>query len=100
MVFQESCTDVRSGPYERVNAKELSFLTVMLEKILESPLYNKEIKPVNLKGNQPLTHAVLAEASTEGSRWKERMLPLQKCLTRAAPSKYFVAPPLEEAQKG
>jgi len=40
---------VRSGPYERVNAKELSFLTVMLEKILESPLYNKEIKPVNLE---------------------------------------------------
>ena len=37
----------------------------MLEKILDSPLYNKEIKPVNLKGNQPLTPAVLAEASTE-----------------------------------
>ena len=72
----------------------------MLEKILDSPLYNKEIKPVNLKGNQPVTPAALAEASTEGSRWKERMLPLQQCLTRAAPSKYFVAPPLEEAQKG
>ena len=39
---------------------------MVLEKILESPLYNKEIKPVNLKGNQPLTTAVLAEASTEG----------------------------------
>ena len=26
----------------------------MLEKILESPLDSKEIKPVNLKGNQPL----------------------------------------------
>ena len=57
---------MRSGPYERVNAKELSFLTVMLEKILESPLYNKEIKPVNLKGNQHLTPADSAEASTEG----------------------------------
>ena len=34
------------------------------------------------------------------SRWKEWMLPLQKCLTMAAPSKEFVAPPLEEAQKG
>ena len=33
------------------------------------------------------------------SRWKERMLPLQKCLTMAAPSKEFVAPE-EEAQKG
>ena len=39
---------------------------MVLEKILESPLYNKEIKPVNLKGSQPLTPAVLAEASTEG----------------------------------
>jgi len=26
---------------------------VVLEKSLESPLENKEIKPVNLKGNQP-----------------------------------------------
>ena len=39
---------------------------MVLQKILESPLYNKEIKPVNLKGSQPLTLAVLAEASTEG----------------------------------
>ena len=39
---------------------------MMLEKILESPLFNKEIKPVNLKGNQHLTPAVLTEASTEG----------------------------------
>ena len=38
----------------------------MFVKILESPLYNKEIKPVNLKGNQPVTPAVSAEASTEG----------------------------------
>ena len=39
---------------------------MILVKILESPLYNKEIKPVNLKGNQPLTPAVSDEASTEG----------------------------------
>ena len=38
----------------------------MFVKILESPLYNKEIKPVNLKGNQILTPAVLAAVSTEG----------------------------------
>ena len=36
------------------------------QKILESPLHNKEINPVNLKGHQPLTPAVSAEASTEG----------------------------------
>ena len=45
---------------------------MVLEKILESPLYNKEIKPVNLKGSQPLTPAVLAEPSTEGLK-VERM---------------------------
>ena len=33
--------------------KNLCFWTVMLEKSLESPLDNKEIKPVNPKGNQP-----------------------------------------------
>ena len=38
---------------------------MVLEKILESPLYNKEIKPVIRKGNQRLTPAVSAETSTE-----------------------------------
>ena len=33
--------------------KNWCFSTVMLEKTLESPLDCKEIKPVNLKGNQP-----------------------------------------------
>ena len=39
---------------------------MVLEEILESPLYNKEIKPVNLKGNQPVTPADSAETSSEG----------------------------------
>ena len=39
---------------------------MVLEKILESPLCNKEIKPINLKGNQHVTPADSAEASTEG----------------------------------
>ena len=39
---------------------------MVLEKIPESPLCNKEIKPVNLKENQPVTPADSAEASTEG----------------------------------
>ena len=38
---------------------------MIFEKILESPLCNKEIKPINLKGNQFVTPAVSAEASTE-----------------------------------
>ena len=33
--------------------KNLCFLTVVLEKTLESPLDTQEIKPVNPKGNQP-----------------------------------------------
>ena len=33
--------------------KNWCFLTVVLEKTLESPLGNKEIKSVNPKGNQP-----------------------------------------------
>ena len=33
--------------------KNWYFWTVVLEKTLESPLDNKEIKPVNPKGNQP-----------------------------------------------
>ena len=33
--------------------KNLCFWTVVLEKILKSPLDSKEIKPVNPKGNQP-----------------------------------------------
>ena len=97
-----------------VNGKKLSFWLWCFRRFL-SPLY-KEIKPVNLKGNQLLTSTVSAEASNEVERmdaspakvptrsrwdcWKEWMLPLQKCLTVAAPSKEFVAPPLEEAQKG
>ena len=41
---------------------------MVLVKILESLLYNKEIKPVNLKGNQPVTPADSAEASIEALR--------------------------------
>ena len=39
--------DVRLGPYRRLSTEEL-----MLEKTLKGPLNNKEIKPVNPKGNQ------------------------------------------------
>ena len=46
--------------------KNWCFQTVVLEKILESPLDSKEIKPVNLKGNQPwiLTGRTDAKAET------------------------------------
>ena len=40
-------------PKESRPLKNWCFWTVVLEKTLESPLDNKEIKPVNLKGDQP-----------------------------------------------
>ena len=45
--------DVRVGLYGKLSAEELMFLTVVLEKTLESPLDCKETKSVNPKGNQP-----------------------------------------------
>ena len=44
---------VRAGQYRGRTPKNWYFLTVVLEKTLESPLGSKEIKPMNLKGNQP-----------------------------------------------
>ena len=51
---------------ERWVPKSWCFWTVVLEKILESPLDSKEIKPVNSKGNQPwiLIGGTDAEAET------------------------------------
>ena len=72
---------------------------MVLEKILESPLYNKEIKPVNLKVNQPVTLLTQLRHLLRASRGKEWMVPLQKHLTTAAPSKQFVAPPMEKLRK-
>ena len=51
---------------------------MVLEKILESPLYNEEIKPVNLKANQPVTPADSAEASTEGFQMESTLHELKE----------------------
>ena len=40
-------------------------LSVVLEKTLESPLDNKEIKPANPKGNQPLILIGKADVEAE-----------------------------------
>ena len=45
--------------------KNWCFWTVVLEKTLESPLDSKEIKPVHLKGNQPLTFIGRTDAEVE-----------------------------------
>ena len=44
--------DVSVGPQRRLSDEELVFFTVVLEKILESSLDCKDIKPVIPKGNQ------------------------------------------------
>ena len=46
--------DVRVGPKESWAPKNWCFWTVALQKTLESPLDNKEIKPVNPKGKSVL----------------------------------------------
>ena len=40
---------------ESFSLKNCCFWTLVLEKILESPLDSKEIQPVNPKGNEPWT---------------------------------------------
>ena len=45
--------------------KNWCFWIVMLEKTLESPLYCKEIKPVNPKGNQPWIFIGMTDAEAE-----------------------------------
>ena len=72
---------------------------MVLQQILENPLYNKDIKPAHLKGNQPLTPDVSAEASTEGLKVERMDASKQNCLTVEAPSKEFIPLPLEETQK-
>ena len=44
--------DLRVGLWRKLDAKNLCFWTVVLEKTLESPLDCKEIQPVHLKRNQ------------------------------------------------
>ena len=46
-------------------SKDWSFLTVVLEKTLERPLDCKEIKAVNLKGNQPWIFIGRTDAEAE-----------------------------------
>ena len=47
------------------SSKSYCFLTVVLEKTLENPVDNKEIKPVNPKGNQSWVFIVMTDAEAE-----------------------------------
>ena len=53
MVFPVVLHGCESWALRKAEHSETCFLTVVLEKTLESPLDSKEIKPVNPKGNQP-----------------------------------------------
>ena len=62
--------------------KDWCFQTVVLEKILVSPLDSKEIKPVNPKGNQPWILTARTEAEAEALiLWSLEAYPLEKTLT-------------------
>ena len=65
MVFPVAMYSYASGAVRRQSAKELMRI-VVLEKTPESPLHSKEIKPANLKENQPriLIGRTDAEAET------------------------------------
>ena len=55
---------IKKGECQRIDAFKLQ----CLRRFLRVPLYHKEIKPVDLKGDQHLTPAVPALASTKGIR--------------------------------
>ena len=60
--------------------KNWCFWTVVLEKTLESPLDSREIKPVNLKGNQSWIFIGRsdAEAETPLASWFEELTHLKR----------------------
>ena len=60
-----SCMDVRVGPQRSWSPKNWCLQTVVLKKILESPLNSKEIKSVNSKGNQPCIYIGRTDAEAE-----------------------------------
>ena len=56
LVFPVVMYYVRVGPSGRLSAEVLMLLTVVLEKILDSPLDCKEIKPVSSRKSVLNTH--------------------------------------------
>ena len=52
MVFPVVMYGCESWPIKKLSTEELMLLNCGVEKTLEGPLDNKEIKPVNPKGNQ------------------------------------------------
>ena len=73
---------------------------MVLVKILASPFYNKEIKPFNLIGNQPVTPADSAEASTEGLQVERMDASTAKVPNHGSSKQTVCSPTHGEDQKG
>ena len=70
MVFPVIMYEYESWTLKKANHwKNWCFWTVVLEKILESPLDSKEIKSVNLKGDQPWIFTGRNDAAPEAPRF-------------------------------
>ena len=65
MVFSVVKYRCRVGPQKRWVLKNWCLHTVVLVKTLESPMDNKEIKPVNPKGNKPWLFIERTDAEAE-----------------------------------
>ena len=63
MVFPVVMYSCESWTIKKALSKNRCLRTVVLEKIPESPLDSKEIKPVNLKGGQPWTFTGRTDAA-------------------------------------
>ena len=59
---------------ESLALKNWCFWTAVLEKTLESPLDCKEIKPVNLKGNQPWIFIGRTDAKAETLQYLDHLM--------------------------
>ena len=72
--------DVRVGLERKLSTDELMLFTVVLEKILESPLDCKEIQPAHPKGNQSWVLIGRADAEAETITLIQRANSLKKIL--------------------
>ena len=84
---------IRKGESQRIELLK----PVVLEKILESPLCNKDFKPVNLKGNQSVTPADSAEGSTGGLQSERMDASTEKVPNHGSSKQIVCSTPLEEA---
>ena len=65
MVFPAVTYGCESGTIEKAECQRTDVQTVVLEKTPESSLDSKEIKPVNLKGDQPRIFTRRTDAEAE-----------------------------------